>query len=172
MTIHCIEGDLTVDSGRFGIVVARFNGFIVERLLEGALDTLRRHGAREDRIEIVRVPGAFELPLAVGMMAQTNRYDGLLALGAVIRGETPHFDFVAGECIKGISQAMLGHRLPIGLGVLTVDTIDQAIARAGAKAGNKGAEAALAVIEMVDVARRLKANIRPAAMTGAGSGGS
>lgn len=172
MSIHCIEGDLTVDNGRFGIVVARFNAFIVERLLEGALDTLKRHGAREDRIEIVRVPGAFELPLAVGMLAQMNRHDGLIALGAVIRGETPHFDFVAGECIKGIGQAMLTHRVPIGLGVLTVDTIDQAIARAGAKAGNKGAEAALAVIEMVDVARQLKANLRPAAMAGASAGGS
>lgn len=171
MSMHCIEGDLTAGDGRFGIVVARFNAFIVERLLEGALDTLRRHGAREDRIEIVRVPGAFELPLAIGLMAQAGRHDGLIALGAVIRGETPHFDFVAGECVKGIGQAMVAHRIPVGLGVLTVDTIDQAIARAGAKAGNKGAEAALAVIEMVDVARRLKANPRPSAVAGAGAGG-
>lgn len=172
MSIHGTEGDLRIDGARIGILVARFNGFIVDRLLEGALDTLRRHGAREDRIETVHVPGAFELPLAASLMAQSGRFDGLVALGAIIRGETPHFDFVAGECVRGLGQTMREHKLPIGLGVLTVDTLEQAIARAGAKAGNKGQDAALAVIEMVDVVRRLKGAARPAVMPAAERAGS
>ncbi len=174
MSIHYTEGSLKVENARIGIVVARFNDFIVARLLDGALDTLGRHGVRDERIEVVRVPGAFEVPLAAVLMAQSGRFDGIIALGAVIRGETPHFDFVAGECIRGISQLMVTHKLPIGLGVLTVDNIEQAIARAGAKAGNKGQEAALAVIEMVDVARQLKvaraAVVPSSERAGSGSG--
>ena len=156
--MHETEGDLRAEDFRFGLVVARFNGFIVERLLEGAVDTLRRHGARMDHIEVVRVPGAFELPLGASLMAETGRHDAIIALGAVLRGETPHFDFVAGECVKGLAQLALARKLPIALGVLTVDTLEQAIARAGTKAGNKGAEAALSAIEMADVARKIAGN--------------
>ena len=155
--VHEVAGDLRADDYHFGIVVARFNGFIVERLLEGAVDTLRRHGARADRIEVVRVPGAFELPLAAALMAESGRHDALIALGAVLRGETPHFDFVAGECVKGLAQLAVARQIPVALGVLTVDTLEQAIARAGTKAGNKGAEAALSAIEMADVARKINA---------------
>lgn len=162
MSIHSLEGDLKADNYRFGLVVARFNGFIVERLLEGALDVLRRHGAREEKLEIVRVPGAFELPVAAALMARSHRFDALIALGAVIRGETPHFDFVAGDCVKGLGQVALSENLPVALGVLTVDSTEQAIARAGAKAGNKGADAALSAIEMADLARKMHGLARPA----------
>lgn len=149
------EGDFTDGQGRYAIVVARFNSFVVDSLVGGAIDTLRRHGVDEDRIEIVRVPGAFELPLAVKRVAAAARFDAIIALGAVIRGGTPHFEYVAGECTKGISQVMLEHELPIAFGVLTVDTIEQAIERSGTKAGNKGAEAALSAIEMVSLLRKL-----------------
>ncbi|HET9122934.1 MAG TPA: 6,7-dimethyl-8-ribityllumazine synthase [Acidiferrobacteraceae bacterium] len=169
--MHETEGDLRAEDFRFGIAVARFNGFIVERLLEGAVDTLRRHGARLDGIEVVRVPGAFELPLAASLMAETERHDAIIALGAVLRGETPHFDFVAGECIKGLSQLALQRKLPVALGVLTVDTLEQAIARAGTKAGNKGAEAALSAIEMADVARKIAGNRTVAPVRERGAGG-
>ena len=153
--IKATEGDLIVRDAHFGIVASRFNDFIVDSLLGAALRCLRKHGAVDADIEVVRVPGAFEMPLAVDKLAASRRCDGIIALGAVIRGGTPHFDYVAGECIKGISSAAMTHSVPIGMGVLTVDTIEQAIERAGTKAGNKGEEATLAVIEMVNLLRRV-----------------
>lgn len=152
--VKTIEGSLVLDGTKIGIVVSRFNSFVVESMLEGALDTLRRHGAEDKHIEVLRVPGAFEIPLAAQRMAASKRYDAIIAIGAVIRGGTPHFDYVAGECVKGLAQVSLGHDVPVAFGVLTVDTIEQAIERAGTKAGNKGAEAALSVIEMVNVLAR------------------
>ena len=153
--IKTIEGDVVIRDARFAIVAARFNDFIVESLIKGALHCLRQHGAADGDIEIIRVPGAFEMPLAVDKVAATRRVDGIIALGAVIRGGTPHFDYVAGECVKGITAAGQRHGIPVGHGVLTVDTIEQAIERAGTKAGNKGEEATLAVIEMVNLLRRI-----------------
>lgn len=153
--IKTTEGDLIVRDSRFAIVASRFNDFIVESLIRGALRCLRQHGAADTDIEIIRVPGAFEMPIAVDKVAATRRVDGIIALGAVIRGGTPHFDYVAGECIKGITAAGRKHGIPIGHGVLTVDTIEQAIERAGTKAGNKGEQATLAVIEMVNLLRRI-----------------
>ena len=153
--IKTIEGELVVKGARFGIAVARFNSFIVESLLEGAVDTLKRHGADGKDIEIIRVPGAFELPLAVQKMSAKGNYDAIIALGAVIRGGTPHFDYVAGECVKGIAQVMMQDSIPVAFGVLTVDTIEQAIERAGTKAGNKGVEATLSVIEMVNLLKQI-----------------
>jgi 6,7-dimethyl-8-ribityllumazine synthase len=149
------EGDLIIRDGRFAIVASRFNDFIVESLIKGSLRCLRQHGAADADIEIIRVPGAFEMPIAVERIAASRRADGIIALGAVIRGGTPHFDYVASECIKGINAAARKHGIPIGNGVLTVDTIEQAIERAGTKAGNKGEEATLAVIEMVNLLRRI-----------------
>lgn len=154
--IKTYEGSMVIYNARFGIVVGRFNSFIVESLLEGALDTLRRHGAVDKNIEIVRVPGAFEIPLAAQRMAQAGKYDAIIALGAVIRGGTPHFEYVAGECTKGLAAVMMQHNVPVAFGVLTVDTIDQAIERAGTKAGNKGAEATLSAIEMVNLLGQMK----------------
>ena len=154
-SIKTIEGDVIVRDARFAIVAARFNEFIVESLIKGALHCLRQHGAADGEIELIRVPGAFEMPIAVDKVAATRRFDGIVALGAVIRGGTPHFDYVAGECVKGVTAASLKHGIPIGNGVLTVDTIEQAIERAGTKAGNKGEEATLAVIEMVSLLRRI-----------------
>jgi 6,7-dimethyl-8-ribityllumazine synthase len=153
--IRIVEGDLVARDVRFSIVASRFNEFIVESLIKGALSCLRRHGADDSDIEIVRVPGAFEMPLAVDRIAALRRADGIIALGAVIRGATPHFDYVAGECISGIAAAGRAHGVPVGFGVLTVDTIEQAVERAGTKAGNKGEEATLAVIEMVNLLRKL-----------------
>ena len=153
--IKTTEGDAIVRDARFAIVAARFNEFIVESLIKGALRCLRQHGADDGNIEIIRVPGAFEMPLAVEKVAGSRRFDGIIALGAVIRGGTPHFDYVAGECVKGITAAGQRHGVPIGNGVLTVDTIEQAIERAGTKAGNKGEEATLAVVEMVNLLRRI-----------------
>jgi 6,7-dimethyl-8-ribityllumazine synthase len=150
-----IEGDMQARGMRFGIILGRFNSFIGDRLLEGAIDALVRHGANESDIEVVRVPGAYEMPLAARKMAASNKYDALVALGAVIRGATPHFDYVAGECSKGLTQVSMDSGLPVGFGVLTVDTIEQAVERAGTKAGNKGADAALAAIEMVNVLKKL-----------------
>ena len=149
------EGMMTVSGARFGVVVGRFNSFVVESLLAGAIDTLKRHGAKEKDIEIVRVPGAFEIPLAAKRMAATKRFDAVIALGAVIRGGTPHFEYVAGECTKGLASVMMEYDIPVAFGVLTVDTIDQAIERAGTKAGNKGAEAALSALEMANLVRNL-----------------
>ncbi len=154
--IKTYEGSMVINNARFGIVVGRFNSFIVESLLEGALDTLRRHGAVDKNIEIVRVPGAFEIPLAAQRMAQAGKYEAIIALGAVIRGGTPHFEYVAGECTKGLAAVMMQHNVPVAFGVLTVDTIDQAIERAGTKAGNKGAEATLSAIEMVNLLGQMK----------------
>lgn len=155
MAIKTIEGSLTVQSARFCLVVARFNSFVVESLLDGAIDALKRHGASDADITIVRVPGAFEMPLVLEKLAAKGGYDAIVALGAVIRGGTPHFDFVAGECVKGMAQVTLKYQVPIAFGVLTVDTIEQAIERAGTKAGNKGAEAAMSAIEMVNVLRQI-----------------
>lgn len=144
-----------VRDARFVIVASRFNEFIVDSLIRASMHCLRQHGAADADIEVVRVPGAWEMPLAVGRIAASRRADGIIALGAVIRGGTPHFDYVAGECVRGISAAAREHGVPVGFGVLTVDTIEQAIERAGTKAGNKGEEATLAVIEMVNLLRRL-----------------
>ncbi|MBV2090524.1 MAG: 6,7-dimethyl-8-ribityllumazine synthase [gamma proteobacterium symbiont of Stewartia floridana] len=155
MTIKTIEGAMTVDNARFCLVAARFNSFIVESLLDGAIDTLKRHGANEDDLTLVRLPGAFEMPVALEKLAASGKYDAIIALGAVIRGGTPHFDYVAGECVKGMAQVSLKHGVPIAFGVLTVDTIEQAIERAGTKAGNKGAEATLSAIEMVNLLRQI-----------------
>ena len=150
-----IEGELTARDLRFGIVVTRFNEFVVEPLLRGALDALKRHGATEKQIEIVRVPGAFDMPIVVRKLAMSRRYEALVALGAVIRGQTPHFDYVAGECASGLARIALESGVPIGFGVLTTDTMEQAVDRAGGKAGNKGADAALVSLEMANLLRRL-----------------
>ena len=149
------EGGFVVNGARFGIVVGRFNSFVVESLVEGAVDALKRHGTRDEDIEIVRVPGAYEIPLATKRMAASKKLDAIITLGAVIRGGTPHFEFVAGECSKGVAQVMMEYDVPVAFGVLTVDTIEQAIERAGTKAGNKGVEAALSAIEMVNVLPQL-----------------
>lgn len=157
MSFTLIEGDFAPQTAKYGIVVARFNAFIVESLLAGAIDALKRHGGiAEETIEVVRVPGAFELPLAAQAMAASHKYDAIIALGAVIRGSTPHFDYVAGEATKGLASVGLNHELPVIFGVLTTDSIEQAIERAGTKAGNKGAEAALSAIEMVSLLRKLR----------------
>ena len=153
--IKTTEGDLIVRDARFTIVASRFNDFIVESLIKGALHCLRQHGAEDGNIDLVRVPGAYEMPLAVDKVAASRCCDGIIALGAVISGGTPHFDYVAAECVKGVTAAGLRHGIPIGNGVLTTDTIEQAIERAGTKAGNKGEEATLAVIEMVNLLRRI-----------------
>ena len=153
--IKAVEGDLQARGARFGIVLGRFNAFIGEPLLDGAIDTLVRHGADKGNIEVVRVPGAYEIPLTAKRMAKSGKYDAIIALGAVIRGATPHFDYVAGECSKGLSQVSMEFDIPVGFGVLTVDSIEQAIERAGTKAGNKGADAAMAAIEMVNVLKEI-----------------
>jgi len=151
MNIKTYEGEMVVDGAKFGIVISRFNSFLVESLLSGAVDTLLRSGGKEEDIEIVRVPGAVEIPLAAKRMAASKKYDAIIALGAVIRGGTPHFEFVANENSKGLAQVCMEYDLPVAFGVLTVDTIEQAIERSGTKAGNKGTEAALSAIEMVNV---------------------
>jgi 6,7-dimethyl-8-ribityllumazine synthase len=153
--IQEIEGNLTIRSARIALLVSRFNSFIVESLLGGAVDTLKRHGAEEHDLQIVRVPGAFEMPLAARRLAASQRYDAIIALGAVIRGGTPHFEYVAGECTKGLAMVSMQYDVPVAFGVLTVDSIEQAIERAGTKAGNKGAEAALSAIEMINVLREI-----------------
>lgn len=147
-----IEGNIRATGKKFAIVVARFNGFVVESLLDGALDTLDRHGeVNTDDITLVRVPGAYELPIVAKKLAEKNKFDAIIALGAVIRGGTPHFDFVAGECNKGLAQVSLEAGIPVAFGVITTDSIEQAIERSGTKAGNKGSEAALSALEMVNV---------------------
>ena len=153
--IRTISGDLSPSHVRITIVASRFNEFVVDSLIKGALQCLRMHGVADADIELIRVPGAYEIPLAVDKVAATRRADGIIALGAVIRGATPHFDYVAAECNSGLAAASRAHGVPIGFGVLTVDTIEQAIERAGTKAGNKGEEATLAVIQMVNLLRRL-----------------
>ncbi|MDM7859777.1 6,7-dimethyl-8-ribityllumazine synthase [Alteromonas sp. ASW11-36] len=150
--MNVIEGNVRATGKRFGVVVSRFNSFVVESLLEGALDTLDRFGeVSEGDITVVRVPGAYELPIAAKKMAASGKFDAIIALGAVIRGGTPHFDFVAGECNKGLAQVSLDYTLPVSFGVITTDSIEQAIERSGTKAGNKGAEAAMGALEMVNV---------------------
>jgi 6,7-dimethyl-8-ribityllumazine synthase len=153
--IKTYEGALRAGNARYCLVVSRWNSFIVESLEKGALDALKRHGAQDSEISIVRVPGAFEMPVVIERIAAKGEVDAIIALGAVIRGGTPHFEYVASECVKGMAQVSLKHGLPVTFGVLTVDTIEQAIERAGTKAGNKGAEAALSAIEMVDMLRGL-----------------
>lgn len=153
--IKTTEGDMIVRDAKFAIVASRFNEFIVDSLLKAALRCLEQHGAAETDVEVVRVPGSFEMPLAVDKLAASRRFDGIVALGAVIRGGTPHFEYVASECVRGIAAAGSKHGVPVGFGVLTCDTIEQAIERAGTKAGNKGIEATLAVIEMVNLLRRI-----------------
>lgn len=154
--IKVIEGSLVAEKAAYAIVVARFNSFVVDKLLEGAIDTLRRHGVPDEDITVIKAPGAFELPVLTRNVLATGTYDAVIALGAVIRGGTPHFEYVAGECVKGLSVVSLENRIPVAFGVLTVDTIEQAIERAGTKAGNKGAEAALSALEMVSVINKLK----------------
>jgi len=153
--IKTTEGDRIVRDARFAIVASRFNDFIVDSLLKSSLHCLAQHGAAEADVEVIRVPGAFEMPVAVARVAASRRADGIIALGCVIRGGTPHFDYVAGECVRGVAAAAREHGIPVGFGILTVDTIEQAIERAGTKAGNKGEEATLAVIEMVNLLRRI-----------------
>lgn len=150
-----IEGKLTVRDARFCLLVSRFNSFIVDQLQGGAIDALERHGAQLHNIDVVKVPGAFEMPIAAQRIAARKDYDAIIALGAVIRGGTPHFEYVAGECTKGLATVSLKADVPIAFGVLTVDSIEQAIERAGTKAGNKGAEAALSAIEMVNLLKEL-----------------
>lgn len=150
-----IEGDLQAGDARFALVVARFNEFITSRLLAGAIDTLVRHGCDEANITVVRTPGSFELPLVAMKCAQAGKYDAVVCIGCVIRGHTPHFEYVAAEAAKGIAQASLQTGVPTIFGVLTADTIEQAVERAGTKAGNRGADAALSAIEMVNLLKQL-----------------
>jgi 6,7-dimethyl-8-ribityllumazine synthase len=150
-----LEGHLDAKGLRVALVVARFNTFISERLLEGALDALARHGAADADLVVARVPGAFELPLAVKRLVDSGRYDAIVALGAVIRGSTPHFDYVAAEVSKGLAAVALDSGVPVAFGVLTTDTIEQAVERAGSKAGNKGWDAALSAIEMANLLRAI-----------------
>jgi 6,7-dimethyl-8-ribityllumazine synthase len=150
-----IEGDFSTPPGRFALIAGRFNAFVVEHLVAGAEDTLRRHGVAEDAIDLIRVPGSFEIPLVAQKLASSAQYAAIICLGAVIRGDTGHYDHVAGEAAKGIAQAALATGIPVIFGILTCDTLEQAINRAGAKAGNKGGEAALTAIEMVNLLTRL-----------------
>ncbi|HAK87576.1 MAG TPA: 6,7-dimethyl-8-ribityllumazine synthase [Nitrospiraceae bacterium] len=150
-----IEGELQAKDIKFGIIVSRFNDFITSRLLDGAVDALVRHGAKEDDIEVVKVPGAFEIPLVAKKMAAKGSYGAVICLGTVIRGATPHFDYVASEVSKGIASASLETGVPIAFGVITSDTIEQAVERAGTKAGNKGWDAALTAIEMAQVLKKI-----------------
>ena len=154
--IKTYEGHFSAQGGKFCLVSSRFNSFIVEQLENGAIDALVRHGANKDDLNLVKVPGAFELPMVVQRLAASKKYDAIIALGAVIRGGTPHFDYVAGECVKGLAQISLQYDVPVSFGVLTVDSIEQAIERAGTKAGNKGAEAALSAIEMFSLFKNLE----------------
>lgn len=153
--IKTIEGELTVRGARFAIIAGRFNSFIVDSLVEGAIDALKRHGAKDSEILLVKVPGAFEMPLVAARLAAKKEFDAIIALGAVIRGGTPHFEYVAGECTKGLASVSAAHDVPVAFGVLTVDSIEQAIERAGTKAGNKGVEAAMSAIEMVNLLKNL-----------------
>ncbi len=150
------SGKMIAKGKRFGIVVSRFNEFISSRLLDGALDALRRHDAEEAKIDVVWVPGSFEIPYAAKKMALSKKYDTVICLGAVIRGDTPHFDYISNEVAKGVSQTSLSTGIPVIFGVITADNLEQAIERAGTKSGNKGASAALSAIEMVDLFKKLK----------------
>ncbi len=152
---NVIEGTLKADGMRFALVASRFNDFITSKLLEGAMDSLKRHGASESDLTIIWVPGSFEIPLVAKQLAASGKFDAVLTLGAVIRGSTAHFDYVAAEVSKGVAQASLDTGVPVIFGVLTTDTIEQAIERAGTKAGNKGSDAALAAVEMVDLLKNI-----------------
>jgi 6,7-dimethyl-8-ribityllumazine synthase len=151
-----IEGELSAKELRFAIIVGRFNSFITERLLAGALDALTRTGCSQENIEIVRVPGSWEMPVVARELAKVKRHDAIIALGAVIRGDTPHFDYVAGEAARGLAQVAVESGVPVGFGVLTCNTVQQAVDRAGAKSGNKGFDAAMSAIEMANLMRRLR----------------
>ena len=153
--IRTLEGDFSPTNASYVLVVARFNSFIVDSLQAGAIDALVRHGVAEKNITVVKVPGAFELPLVAQKLAASKKFDAIITLGAVIRGSTPHFDYVAGECAKGLGQVGMQQDMPVVFGVLTVDSIEQAIERAGTKAGNKGSDAALTAIELVSLLRKL-----------------
>ena len=155
-SIKIIEGDLQARELRFAILAARFNDFIVEQLLRGAVDALRRHGAANEQIHIVRAPGAFDLPLVARKLALSGHYDAIIALGAVIKGATAHFDYVAGECASGLARAANDSGVPVAFGVLTTDNIEQAIERAGTKAGNKGADAAITALELANLLRQIE----------------
>ncbi|RMF46467.1 MAG: 6,7-dimethyl-8-ribityllumazine synthase [Deltaproteobacteria bacterium] len=150
-----IEGKMEAGGFRFALIVSRFNSFICDRLLEGALDTLTRHGAQEKDLTVVKVPGSFEIPLVARKLADSGNYDAVICLGAVIRGATPHFDYVSAEVSKGVAAVGLETGVPVVFGVLTTDTIEQAVERAGTKAGNKGADAAIGAIEMVNLCKAL-----------------
>ncbi len=154
--VKTYSGKMIAKGKRFGIVVSRFNEFISSRLLDGALDALRRHDTDEAKIDVVWVPGSFEIPYAAKKMALSKKYDSIICLGAVIRGDTPHFDYISNEVSKGISQTSLSTGIPVIFGVITADNLEQAIERAGAKSGNKGASAALSAIEMVDLFNKIK----------------
>jgi len=149
------EGELQAKGLRFGIVVSRFNNFITNKLLEGAIDALLRHGADEKDIDVVKVPGSFEIPLVAKKIAQKKTYDAVICLGTIIRGATPHFEYIASEVAKGIATASMETSIPIAFGVITADTIEQAVERAGAKSGNKGADAAVVAIEMAQLLKKL-----------------
>ena len=156
LDLKTIEGDFSASDARFVLIAARFNAFVVDALVSGAVDALLRHGVARERISLVRVPGAWELPLAARQVADAGTADAILALGAVIRGGTPHFDFVAGEAASGLARVQADSGIPLAFGLLTTDTIEQAIERSGTKAGNKGADAAMTALEMVSLARRLR----------------
>ncbi|MEJ5367539.1 MAG: 6,7-dimethyl-8-ribityllumazine synthase [Bryobacteraceae bacterium] len=156
MAHKVFEGQLDARGLRFALLVSRFNSFVTERLLAGALDALQRSGAAEDAIEIVRVPGSWEMPAAAAVLARQQRFDAIICLGAVIRGETPHFDYIAAEAAKGLAQVSMETGVPVAFGVLTTNTLEQAIDRAGAKGGNKGFEAAMTAVEMANLLRRLR----------------
>lgn len=153
---NIIEGNLSATGLRFAIVVARFNHFITDRLLQGALDAVKRSGASEEAIEIFRIPGAWEFPVTVRAVAALKRHDAIICLGAVIRGDTPHFDYVAGEAASGIARSAAETGVPVAFGVLTTNTVEQAVDRSGAKSGNKGFEAAMTAIEMANLLRRIR----------------
>jgi 6,7-dimethyl-8-ribityllumazine synthase len=154
--LKIIEGDLLARDLRFAILAARFNDFVVDGLVRGAVDALRRHGAAEKNIELVRVPGCYDMPLVARKLAAGGRYDAIVALGCVIRGQTAHFDFVAGECSSGLARVQQETGVPVAFGVITTENLEQAIDRAGAKAGNKGADAAVCAIELVNLLRKVE----------------
>ena len=154
------EGHLVDSTHKFAIVVARFNSFITDKLVEGALDTIERHGGNKQNVDVFKVPGCFEVPMAAQKLASKSKYDAIICLGALIRGETPHFDYIASECTKGIAAIALQAQIPVTYGIITANTVDQAVNRAGVKVVNKGADAALAAIEMVDLYNKIDDNIR------------
>ncbi|MDC0336434.1 6,7-dimethyl-8-ribityllumazine synthase [Pseudodesulfovibrio sp.] len=155
MPLKTIEGQLDAKGLKIAIIAARFNDFIVDRLISGAVDYLVRHGGSEEDLTLIRLPGAFELPIAAQKLARSGKYDGIVVLGAVIRGATPHFDYVCNECAKGVAQASMESGVPMGFGLLTCDSLDQAIERAGSKAGNKGVEATSAMLETIRVLEQI-----------------